>query len=52
LKQPSLFETPKEEGYPIIMRGYWKSFLAFALVDTKEKQKELEAQGYEVEAMN
>lgn len=47
IKQRSLFETPKTEGYPIIMKGKWKGFEAYALVDSPKHEKELEEQGYE-----
>ena len=46
IEQPSLFETQKAEGYPIIMHGNWKGFEAFALVDTPEDKERLEKQGY------
>ena len=46
--QPNLFETPKEAGYPIIMVGKWHGYIAYALVSSSKKQKELEVQGYVV----
>ena len=46
--QPSLFETPKEPGYPKAMKGKWKGFVAFAIVDTPEDEKKLSEQGYKV----
>lgn len=48
-KQPSLFAKIKEDGYPIIMVKEWKDYKEIALVDTPEKRKELEAEGYIVE---
>jgi hypothetical protein len=47
-EQPNLFETPKSEGYPILMKGRWiGKYEAYALVDTPEHEKELLDQGYE-----
>lgn len=48
-KQPSLFVKIKEDGYPKIMSKEWKDYKEIALVDTPEKRKELEAEGYIVE---
>lgn len=45
--QPGLFETPKETGYPKIMKGKWKDFPAYALVNSSEREKELLELGYE-----
>lgn len=44
--QPSLFDTPKETGYPIIMQGKWEDFVAVALVDTPEEKDKLLNLGY------
>lgn len=50
-KQLNLFETPKPEGYPVSMTGYWRGkYLAFAIVDTPEHEEELRLLGYEIEA--
>ena len=45
-KQPGLFETPTPPGYPVVMKGTWKGFTAFALANTPERKQELIDQGY------